>query len=301
MRCNTRGMLRWALYLGMAAVTTHNAVAEVVTFDDLTLAPESYWNGPDPNGTETPDPWGGSLPVKVGSFQSGSVSFANRYNLNYDSWDGFAYSNTADTTTPGHLNQFSACTGTGYGTGSDNYGIAYGYLDVLDPSDVGQLLDLPSIELPDNASIQNAYLTNTTYAKLSMLQGDSFAKPFGGTSGDDPDWLKLTIYGTDASDTPLQDTVEFYLADYRSSDNSLDYIVDEWTLVDFSPLAGANRLYFNLTSTDVGEWGMNTPAYFAIDNLSFTVVPEPSTLAMLLIGGLGIGVIGRRRRYRFRG
>jgi hypothetical protein len=291
------------LVVGVVVFAVRGAAAAAVDFEDLSPATPYtgpgggyYWNGPAANAHDEPDPWGGPLPVKVGTFQSGNVEFVNRYNMNYSSWSGFAYSNTSDTTTAGHTNQFSAYTGSGYG-GSGNYGVAFGYLDVLDPSDPTQLQQLPYFELPDYcASIENAYVTNTTYAALSMLHGDSFAKKFGGDSGDDPDWFKLSIYGTDASGIPLLDTVEFYLADYRFTDNSQDYIVDQWTLLDLSPLADAQRLYFNPSSSDVGDWGMNTPGYFAIDNISFTAVPEPSTLAMFTGGGLIVGALSFLRR-----
>ena len=289
---------RLLLLSGVVLLGVRLVDAETVSFDDLTLTPDSYWNGPDPNGTDEPDPWGGALPVKVGSFTSGGVSFVNRHNLNYGSWTGFAYSNTTDTTTPGFLNQYSAYPGSGYGPGSDNYGVAFGYLDVLDPGDTDQLRQLPYFELPDDTFVQSAYVTNATYAALSMLAGDDFAKKFGGATGDDPDWFKLTAYGTDASGTLLQDTVEFYLADYRFTDNSADYVVDEWTSIDLSPLAGAKHVYFNLASTDVGDWGMNTPAYFAIDNLEFGVVPEPSTIAMLTGCGLALGGVWSLQRRR---
>ena len=42
-------------------------------------------------------------------------------------------------------------------------------------------------------------LTNTTYAYYTMLNGNRFAKKFGGASGADPDWFKLTITGKNAS------------------------------------------------------------------------------------------------------
>lgn len=259
----------WLLVAGIILLGAHGVYAATTDFDDLTLTPESYWNGPDPNGTEVPDPWGGSLPVKIGSFQSGNLAFVNRYNLNYNSWNGFAYSNTTDATTPGLENQFSAYTGSGFGSGDDNYGVAYGNVESLDPSNVSELEQLPYIELPNGASIESAYITNTTYAALAMRDGNSPAKKFGGASGNDEDWFKLNVYGTDASGVPLANTVEFMLADYTFSNNSLDYIVDEWTLVDLSALEDARCLYFNLTSPDVGGFGMNTPAYFAIDNIEF--------------------------------
>jgi hypothetical protein len=140
-------------------------------------------------------------------------------------------------------------------------------------------------------------VTNTTYAALSMLQGDGFAKKFGGTSGDDPDWFKLTVYGTDTTGNVLSNAVSLFLADYRDAS---DYIVDQWTLLDLSPLADAHRLYFNLTSSDVGDYGMNTPGYFAIDNISMTTVPEPSSLALLCGAGIVGAIWTHRRRSSFR-
>jgi len=121
-------------------------------------------------------------------------------------------------------------------------------------------------------------------------------KKFGGATGDDPDWFLLTITGKDSSDA-VTGTVDFYLADYRFDDNSLDYIVDEWTWVDLTSLGGATKLEFDLDSSDVGTWGMNTPAYFAMDDLHS--VPEPSTLAIFMGGGLVVGAISFLRRRRF--
>jgi len=48
--------------------------AAIVTFDDLPLAPDSYWNGAD----------------GAGGFTSGGVRFANHYNADWAFWDGFA-------------------------------------------------------------------------------------------------------------------------------------------------------------------------------------------------------------------
>ena len=138
------------------------------------------------------------------------------------------------------------------------------------------------------------YITNTTYAALSMLNGDSFAKKFGGASGNDPDWFLLTITGKNASGGTTG-TVDFYLADYQFENNANDYIVDDWTFVDLTALGDiVKSLEFALSSSDVGQWGMNTPASFAMDSL--TVVPEPSTLVLLC----GAGVAGAVWRYRRR-
>ncbi|NBD37271.1 MAG: DUF4465 domain-containing protein, partial [Verrucomicrobia bacterium] len=141
-------------------------------------------------------------------------------------------------------------------------------------------------------------VTNTTYAALSMRDGDAFAKQFGGADGSDPDYFRLTIEGLDGTAT-VTGAVEFYLADFRFADDARDTIVETWEEVDLSALgSGVAELRFSLDSSDEGEFGMNTPSYFAMDDLAFAAVPEPSVLAVLAgIAALGM-VAGQRLRRR---
>ena len=219
----------------------------------------------------------------AGGFSSGGAHFTNYYSSDYGSWSGWAYSTTHDATTPGFSNQYSAFPGPRSPDAA--YGVAY----VSD-------YDGPTvIALPSGADAPlSLTLTNTTYAVDSMRNGDGFAKKFGGASGNDADWFLLTITGLDSfGGSP--GTVDFYLADYRSADNDLDYIVTDWTDVDLTSLgSGVQSLEFTLSSSDSGDFGINTPAYFALAGL--TAVPEPSTYAMLLgTGALAFVCIGRRR------
>jgi len=264
---------RFPVAFALWLLVTTGVSAGVVNFEDLQFTESydgpgggHYWNGSDGSG----------------GFASGGAYFTNSYNSTYGSWDGWSYSNTSDTTTPGHTNQYSAYTGADH---TDDPGLNYGVY-----YQSGSLS--PTVTLSPGSKVLGAWITNTTYAALSMLNGDSFAKKFGGPSGNDADWFRLSISGTDSLGT--QHSVAFYLADYRFADNDLDYIVDDWTWVDLTGLGDATELSFDLSSSDVGEWGMNTPAYFAIDDIS--VVPEPSTLAMLGSGGLIVGAVLVRRR-----
>jgi hypothetical protein len=186
-------------------------------------------------------------------------------------WTGWSYSNVTDISTPGFTNQYSAITGGG-ANGSANFGVAFG----TNPGDA-------TIMLPQSMSPESIMVTNTTFAYLDMLSGSPFSKVFGGDSGDDPDFFLLTISGLDMQGQSVG-SVDFYLADYRFEDNDLDVLVDSWTEVDLTSLDGAVQLSFGLDSSDVGAFGMNTPAYFAIDNLH--LVPEPASLILLLPGGV---------------
>lgn len=235
------------------AVSGAASAAMVADFEDLTLAPQSYWNGSDGSG----------------GFTSGTAWFNNNYDTTYHSWDGFAYSNIIDTTTSGMGGQYNSIAGSGQGS-SANYAVGY----------VGWA-QAPAITLNTVGIVGGLYVTNDNYAYYSMLNGDAFAKKFGGSTGNDPDWFLMSITGKDASGV-ITGTVDFYLADYRFADNGLDYILDTWALVDLSSLGAIKSIEFTLNSSDVGEWGMNTPAYFAID----TIVPEPATIVLLTVGGL---------------
>lgn len=192
---------------------------------------------------------------EAGAFISGGLVLPNSYNESFDSFSDWAISAGTDTETPGFLNQYSAIAGTG-ADASSIYAVAYAFSGT-------QINFTPEIQ---GSVINGLMVTNTTYAYLSMTDGDSFAKKFGGETGDDPDFFLLTIKGY--RDGALTDeSVEFYLADYRFEDNEMDYIVDEWTMVDLTSLGAVDSLSLELTSSDVGDFGMNTPAYIAIDNV----------------------------------
>jgi hypothetical protein len=135
-----------------------------------------------------------------------------------------------------------------------------------------------------------------------MRDGDLYGKKFGGTTGNDPDWFKLTIKKWH-NGTLGNDSVEFYLADFRSSDNSEDYIVKDWRWVDLSTLGNVDSLTFIMTSSDVGTYGINTPLFFCIDNFttanqgvnivknqlkSISIYPNPTT-EILYINSTSIG------------
>ncbi len=228
------------------------------------LPAEGHWNGPAANGVQRPGLDGG--PVVVGEFESEGVFFNNVFSPSFGSWTGWSYSNTTDTTTPGFTNQYSAIAGQGAGS-SNTYAVAF--RDTREGVVWEDTYPLPTISMAPNLSgttFQSVSITNTTYAALAMRNGDPFAKKFGGVAGDDPDWFLLTIEGKDDEGLSTG-TLEFYLADYRFADNSQDYIVEDWAVVDLSSLQDATSLEFKVTSSDVGTFGINTPAFFALDNL----------------------------------
>ncbi len=208
-------------------------------FENFDLPIDSFLNGSDGNG----------------GFDAGNVFLNNNYNAGYDSWTGWSISTTTDVTTAGFTNGFSSFVGAG-AEGSQTYATSFSF----GPSIIKLTNDAMGEE------VRGLYISNATYPALSMINGDPYAKKFGGPTGDDPDYFLLTIQKY--LDGNLSDEkVEFYLADYRFDDNSMDYIVDTWEWVDLTSLGQVDSLSFELSSTDNGGFGMNTPAYFCIDNL----------------------------------
>jgi len=256
-------LLLWAGIVAGGALSPLSAVT-TIAFSDLSLPAGSFYNGSD----------------DAGGFTSGGAFFNNTHDPEYGSWGGWAYSNVNDTTTPGWMNQYAAITGTGLGA-SGIYAVAY--QDDYTPT-------VPAILLPAGTRPVSFQITNTTYAYYTILEGDLFTDPFG-----PGDYFRLIITGIDGAGANTGQT-ELYLADYRHSDPSFHYILNDWTGVDVSFFdANTIGLRFLLESSDEGYLGLNTPAYFAMGELA--VIPEPRTAA-LLAGAAAIGVVLIRRRQR---
>jgi len=205
-----------------------------------------------------------------GGFSTENLFLPNSYldDPQFPSWSGWSISAATDTMTAGFMNQYSAITGAGF-EGSTNYAVSFSATNILElrRDAVGKV-------------IEGMYVTNGTYPYLSIKDGDGFTKKFGGLVGDDPDYFLLTIKKYFEGELST-DSINFYLADYRFEDNTQDYIIDEWTYVDLTSLGNVDSLQFTLSSTDNNPiFGMNTPAYFCIDNFmtrdqaTFTSAPK---------------------------
>lgn len=104
-------------------------------------------------------------------------------------------------------------------------------------------------------------VTNTTFARNSMLLGDAFARKFNAA---DKDSFVLVIQGYDKGQ--LSGTKRVLLADFRDADTTKHFILNSWKSVEFEAW-NVDSLHFNMESSDNGDWGMNTPAFFAMDNV----------------------------------
>jgi hypothetical protein len=252
------------------------ANAQTVDFEDVgaSLPTNSFYNGGD----------------FAGGFTSRGTFFNNSYSADFGGfWSGWAYSNVADPTTPGFMNQYAAYPGEGAG-GSRTYGVAYSFDR-----------DIAFLNLPNGSLLSSLSLANTTYAALAMRDGDQFSKQFGGATGLDPDFFKVILRGYSDIDTLGAETgsIEVFLADFRFDDRNDDYILDRWLDVDTSGLGAARSVGLEFASSDRGPFGINTPTYVAFDNLRFapaTVVPEPGGLLIASAAAAAFWIRQRGRR-----
>jgi hypothetical protein len=248
-----RDMLVYGICLGAGMM---NAGEILVDFEDVSLEGAGIEEYPGPGGGVFNT--GSDL---AGGFASRGVSFENSYTDwggGFYSWDGWSYSTTVDTETAGFTNQYSAYT-AGAASG-DVYAVTY--VPAFAP---------PRIQLPAGQKQPlSISVANTSYGALSMRDGDDFAKQF---NRGDQDYLILTINGLDAAGEVVA-SKEVYMADFRDGTGD-GYIRNTWKTVDLTTFgSGIEQLTFGLRSTDNGDWGMNTPAYIAVDDLLLGETPS---------------------------
>lgn len=248
------------LFFSFALLLSFNAQSQA-TFEGLSLPSSNFWKGIN------------AVPTTSG-FQSGPAYFVDKYDTSFGGyWSGWGYSALNDTSSTSYAtNELGCIAGKGY-NGSTIYGVAY----------VGSDAEANIIRLSPNSIPTGFYICNTTIAYKSMKNGDAFAKKFGGVSGNDPDFFKLNLTGW-KSGNPLNDTVEIYLADFRDSNNTNDYILKDWTWVNVSLLGACDSLTYTMESSDTSFGFINTPTYFCMDNLTLfgSAVQDFETVAVQL-------------------
>lgn len=263
--------MRKILFSLLTAATVSTVQAQVITFEELVLPKQDtfYLNYSQPGQDVGQD--------------VGPIHFSCVYDTAWGGvWSGgFANSNKTDTVDGTYLNEYATIAGNGY-NGSSNYAVYFeGY------SAKKRILFSGAGTPTSLKKINGFYINNSTYAYRAMKEGNFASRKFGDTTGTNsglaqgayPDWFKLTIHAY-YNGSKLNDSVDFYLADFRFNDNDSDYIVRDWQWVDLTTFGNyVDSLEFSLTSSDNHPiYGMNTPAYFCMDNLDVQVT-LPTTVA----------------------
>ncbi|MES2762959.1 MAG: DUF4465 domain-containing protein [Bacteroidota bacterium] len=263
------------LSIMLSAITNAQVVYE--TFDTFTLSPNSFYQ--DSTGAD----WKSSPTTPV-SFE---------YGWKNNMWrSGSVYTNIKDTVNLTASNLLAAAKGSAYN--GSNY---------------ATIKDSATIYLENSPTFLNKisgfFITNTTYAKNIIKNGDATHRKFGDTTGTGwggttaqghyPDWFKVTVFGY-YNGVQNPNYVDFYLADYQAAGTANDYIVDEWHYINCINVGFVDSVKLIMSSSDkTSNYKMKTPGYFCIDNfttinnvgvneleniVNITVFPNPTTQSL---------------------
>lgn len=111
-------------------------------------------------------------------------------------------------------------------------------------------------------TIGNIAVTNNSYSWWIMKIGDS--SPIAHQFVLPDSWFIARFSGYNEVGA-LVGTVDLHLADFTLGNSS--YLLSKWATADLSTLGKISKLGINFLSSDVGENGINTPAYICIDNI----------------------------------
>ena len=206
----------------------------------------------------------------------------------------YTVSDYTDITDGTYLNQCSVYNGGIAGVDNDKFVVAYGYSDFYnDPLSTYDkcakiyLTDATGYTVVEEGTpvegtvktgtFNSVYVCNTTYSQIVMRDGNSFTT--GGKSLEEQEgWFKVEFIGFASSDTSVAPTgkVTYYLANFDKSKEEESGLHGEirtgWNQVDLTDLGtGVHMVVVNFVGSDKSDYGLNTPAYCALDNLSISL------------------------------
>lgn len=218
-------------------------------FDDWSsLIDDPQYNGPllYPDATDWLYNWNDEGNTFLAS------ELTNNYGDNKFWGGGHVVSNYTDIDlTHGNYNyQLAVYAASGH-NGSKNFCVHNGSVASGDTSS-----KRPSFYFKDGTEriVDHMWVANTTYVVNAIVNGDGQSPAFG-----QGDFLKVVAIGID-TDGKETGRCEIFLA------KDTDYL-KEWTKWSLASLGKVARIEFNVEGSKMGTYGLNTPAYFAYDDV----------------------------------
>ena len=185
-------------------------------------------------------------------YETDKLTFEHFYNEEFSYWGGFALTRKFDTDAANGLfeNQYAVYNAS---ASEGDGALIYYYDSYNEPCD---------IVLKDATMLTSVRLNLTTYTYASITDEDinSYARTFA-----DGDYLKV-VFTAMSADEAL-DSVECYVVDYRDGKR---FVATNWDIYDLRSLGkDYDAVRVTIETTDVGEYGANTPLYIALDELNF--------------------------------
>lgn len=185
-------------------------------------------------------------------YENDIFEFEYFYNEEYAYWGGFALSNVKDSDPANGLfaNQYAVFNDSA--ASGDNFLIYY-YDSYNEPCDI-------VLKKPVHLSDVKLNLTTYTYASITDEAINDFARIF-----DEGDYLKVVFTSMKGSEVKGVD--ECYVVDFRDGKREMATDWTEYSLVNLG--SGYNRVRVTIETTDIGDWGANTPLYIAMDDIIY--------------------------------
>ncbi len=185
-------------------------------------------------------------------YSSEMLEFSYNYDETYGSWSGFAQSRKKDMEDASYNNQYSVYNDE---AASGDCFMVYYYDSYNDPTDI-------LCRYHGYYQFKTVRVNLSTISYKAIMEGNAYARAF-----DEGDYLKVSFIALGA-DLAEGDAVDYYIVDYRDGKR---FVADDWNTVDISSLKGGLwGLRIRIETTDVGEWGANTPLYICLDDLTYT-------------------------------
>ena len=200
-------------------------------------------------------------------------------------WDGFTVAKGGDTTDYGQpdsggtwTTNFAGCMAGGGAVINEDGTVS---ADPAQPYLVGYwsswAVEGPSnqvmfMDATGNTAFEpvGVYVCNHPWPYYGCEHGDSFGRAF-----EEGDYFELTAHGVDAEGN--EKSVSINLIEFTDGEFKA---LNDWTFFDLSSLGEVVSVYFTLTSTDTGAYGMNTAAYFCMDKFQVKGADQTSELTV---------------------
>ena len=210
-------------------------------------------------------------------------------------WDGFTVSKNGEKTDFSSStwigNEWGCMAGGGIKTNA-NGEIVFNNENIIEvdantPYLIGHFFEYASnptnkISFADGQTYQavEVYVTNHPWPYYENMNGGMFTRILD----QEGDYVKLIANGLDENGNNTG-SASFYLAKFENG--SLTQVTN-WEKFDLSALGNIASMYFTIESTDTGDWGMNTSAYFCLDKITVkpisTSIKESNTPTCYRIG-----------------
>jgi len=188
-----------------------------------------------------------------GGFSGGGIAISNYGNTSFEDAD---YTRQLEVFVSSLDGEFYAAREYCGNNGSDNFAVVY---------DAGAFASNPAaLVMSDGVArrIESAFVNFTCYTLNVLVNGNDYAAAMA-----DNGFYKITATGY--CDGELTGSVDYYLAKNRSS-------FGDWASWNLTDLGLVDKVVFTISGSpeQYGDWGFNTPAYFALDDVAVRVFAD---------------------------